>query len=247
MESKPTVLTGPIFESEIKPQNGTQNREETSNEPEPANGIGLSQAAKEKLTSDTSDDSSGDEQDDHGYITGFKLFAVLGSITLVAFLMLLDGSIIGTAVPSITTEFHSLDDVGWYVAAYQLSRYVLPRMPKAGVETQMIHPLTDMTGQWTYLVFFALFEIGSLICGLANSSVMLIAGRAIAGLGGSGLLNGGMTIIAGAIPLEKRPCKSEAHLLSEVESSKEVTWAHSNHGDLSRKYVYYITLPATNR
>jgi MFS family permease len=35
---------------------------------------------------------------------------------------------------------------------------------------------------------------------------MFIGGRAIAGLGGSGLMNGGMTIVAGAVPLEKRAC-----------------------------------------
>ena len=34
---------------------------------------------------------------------------------------------------------------------------------------------------------------------------MFIAGRTVAGLGSSGLMNGGMTIIAGAVPLEKRP------------------------------------------
>ena len=39
---------------------------------------------------------------------------------------------------------------------------------------------------------------------------MLIAGRAIAGLGGSGLLNGGITMIAGAVPIEKRPRESES-------------------------------------
>ena len=37
---------------------------------------------------------------------------------------------------------------------------------------------------------------------------MLIIGRAIAGMGSSGLLSGGMTMIAGAVPLEKRPGKS---------------------------------------
>lgn len=62
--------------------------------------------------------------------------------------------------------------------------------------------------QWAYLVFFGLFEIGSLICSLANSSNMLIGGRALAGIGSSGLLNGGMTIIAGAVPLDKRHSKS---------------------------------------
>lgn len=45
----------------------------------------------------TANNSSGDSkgEDSHEYITGFKLFAVLASVTLAAFLMLLDGSIIG--------------------------------------------------------------------------------------------------------------------------------------------------------
>jgi len=53
--------------------------------------------------------------------------------------------------------------------------------------------------------FFTVFEIGSLICGVAISSKMLILGRAIAGIGSSGILNGVFTIIAGCVPLLKRP------------------------------------------
>jgi MFS family permease len=34
---------------------------------------------------------------------------------------------------------------------------------------------------------------------------MLIIGRAVAGLGGAGLLNGGLTIISASAPIEKRP------------------------------------------
>jgi MFS family permease len=34
---------------------------------------------------------------------------------------------------------------------------------------------------------------------------MLIAGRAISGVGLSGLMAGGMTMIAGSVPLHKRP------------------------------------------
>jgi MFS family permease len=37
--------------------------------------------------------------------------------------------------------------------------------------------------------------------------MMLIIGRAIAGIGGSGLMNGGFTIIAVVSPQEKRPRK----------------------------------------
>lgn len=105
------------------------------------------------MTTDASrEDKTG--QEDKEYITGVKLLAVMGSVTLTAFLMMLDGSIISTvstkacgrsrwkgkgvwsrkkkinylaswqATPKITTDFHSLADVGWYVAAYQLARYV---------------------------------------------------------------------------------------------------------------------------
>ncbi|KAK8041168.1 hypothetical protein PG994_014175 [Apiospora phragmitis] len=60
---------------------------------------------------------------------------------------------------------------------------------------------------WTFLIFFLVFEVGSLVCGVATSSPMFIGGRVIAGLGSSGIMNGAMTLIAGAVPLEKRPCE----------------------------------------
>lgn len=59
--------------------------------------------------------------------------------------------------------------------------------------------------QWCFLAFLLLFEVGSLICGVASSSPMLIVGRAVAGLGGSGLMNGGITILNSCIPPAKQP------------------------------------------
>lgn len=56
-----------------------------------------------------------------------------------------------------------------------------------------------------YLFFIFLFELGSLICGVAPSSAALIAGRAIAGLGVSGLLMGAMTIVTTSVEREKSP------------------------------------------
>lgn len=53
------------------------------------------------------------------------------------------------------------------------------------------------------------FEVASLTCATAQSSGMLIGGRAIAGLGGSGLVNGGITVIAGAALTELRPLRSK--------------------------------------
>jgi MFS family permease len=55
-----------------------------------------------------------------------------------------------------------------------------------------------------FMFFLALFELGSLICGVANSSKLFIVGRAVAGMGGSGIVNGGLTMVAKCIPMEKR-------------------------------------------
>lgn len=62
-----------------------------------------------------------------------------------------------------------------------------------------------MIMKWSFLVFFGIFELGSLLCGVAASSKMLIVGRAIAGIGGAGIINGAIMIISSCVPLEKRP------------------------------------------
>lgn len=59
------------------------------------------------------------------WVSGVKLFNIVAAVTLVCLLMLLDSSIIVTAIPRITSDFHSLPDVGWYGSAYQLARYAV--------------------------------------------------------------------------------------------------------------------------
>lgn len=68
--------------------------------------------------------------------------------------------------------------------------------------------------QYTFLAFLIVFEAGSAICGAAQSSRMLIAGRTIAGLGGSGLRNGALTIVSESIPWEQRPRKLRSFFVS---------------------------------
>ncbi|KAI1381880.1 MFS multidrug transporter [Hypoxylon crocopeplum] len=59
------------------------------------------------------------------YLSGVELWAVLISVTLVSFVMLLDMTIIVTAIPQITDEFKSLSDIGWYGSAYTLASAAL--------------------------------------------------------------------------------------------------------------------------
>ncbi len=60
------------------------------------------------------------------------------------------------------------------------------------------------------LAFLAVFEVGSVICGAASSSSMLIVGRAIAGIGSAGVISGGLTITASAMPLAVRVARMGA-------------------------------------
>ena len=59
--------------------------------------------------------------------------------------------------------------------------------------------------KWSFIASMLIFELGSLICGIAQDSKMLVVGRAIAGLGGAGLSVGGTSIISFIVPPAKRP------------------------------------------
>ncbi|OTA93900.1 hypothetical protein M434DRAFT_21233 [Hypoxylon sp. CO27-5] len=126
-----------------------------------------------------------------------KFWSVMLSIYLALFLVALDRTIIGTAIPQITQDFHSLGDIGWYGSAYQLttaaSQLVFGRVYKF-YEVKRV-----------FLAVVLLFEVGSVICGAAPNSIAFILGRAIAGLGGAGIFTGVMIIMLPLVPLRKRP------------------------------------------
>lgn len=64
--------------------------------------------------------------------------------------------------------------------------------------------------KWSFLCALGIFELGSLICGVAPNSVTLIVGRAIAGWGSAGILTGSFVVVAHAVPLQRRPVFSAA-------------------------------------
>lgn len=59
--------------------------------------------------------------------------------------------------------------------------------------------------RWTFLVALAIFEIGSLIGGLAPSSNVLILSRAVQGVGSAGILTGSFIVGTHSVRLQKRP------------------------------------------
>ncbi|KIW33081.1 uncharacterized protein PV07_04576 [Cladophialophora immunda] len=139
--------------------------------------------------------AKGDEE--HQYLGPRALTLLGGSLLLVILLVTLDASILATAIPKITDHFHTIADIGWYPAAYMITNASL--QPLTG------KVFTYFSLKRAFLVFVAVFELGSLICALASSSTMLVVGRAVAGMGASGLMNGVLTIIAVAASPSIRP------------------------------------------
>ncbi|RFU35724.1 hypothetical protein B7463_g572, partial [Scytalidium lignicola] len=147
-------------------------------------------------------DSAHLEKPAHGmtadqYPHGLKLVLLAGASLVGVFLISLDQTIVGTAIPKITDEFHGLNDVSWYAAAYFMT------FGAAQTSAGKIYKYYDL--KWSFLISMLIFEVGSLVCGVAPNSKALVVGRAIAGLGGAGLSVGGTSIVSFTVPPAKRP------------------------------------------
>ncbi|KAK3291394.1 major facilitator superfamily domain-containing protein [Chaetomium fimeti] len=124
------------------------------------------------------------------HLSGLALSLCIFALCIATLCVALDNTIIATAIPRITDEFHSLTDVGWYGSSFQLP---------FGKLYKVFNP------KWVFLVALLTFEVGSVICGAAPTSMALIIGRAIAGVGSAGVFSGSLVIIAHSTPIEKRP------------------------------------------
>ncbi|KAI0474126.1 MFS general substrate transporter [Xylariaceae sp. FL0804] len=126
----------------------------------------------------------------------WSFYTLIASIVLGALLIALNATVLGTAIPSITADFGSVDDVGWYASSYLIANCAMS--PLVG-RLYRLFPMKAM-----FIAFVAVFEVGSLVAARATSSNVLIVARAISGIGGSGILNGGQSIIAATVPIAKR-------------------------------------------
>jgi MFS family permease len=105
---------------------------------------------------------------------------------LAVFLVGLDQTIVATALPKISDHFNSLNDVGWYASAFFLTLYstsleISNRRTALQPTFGKLYQVFNV--KWVFLTALAIFELGSLICGVAPTSPTLIFGRAVAGSG----------------------------------------------------------------
>ncbi|RKP07837.1 major facilitator superfamily-domain-containing protein [Thamnocephalis sphaerospora] len=118
------------------------------------------------------------------------------SLALAVFLGSLDQTIVATAIPRIASDFSALDQVAWIGIAYMLT---------STASQPLYGRFSDIFGRKpVFLAATVIFLAGSLGCGAANSMVMLIIMRAIAGMGGGGFVPLVMIIIIDIAPLRQR-------------------------------------------
>ncbi|KAH7177126.1 major facilitator superfamily domain-containing protein [Dactylonectria macrodidyma] len=142
-------------------------------------------------------EGDGGDGDGHEYPTGAHLGFIIVALVLGVFLVILDTTIVATAIPKITDEFHRLDEVSWYGAAFFVCTAAFQ---STWGKAYKYFPL-----KICFLVSIFIFEVGSLICGVAPNGVTLIVGRAIAGIGGAGIASGAYIIIGFSARPAKRP------------------------------------------
>ncbi|KAF7190694.1 MFS-type efflux pump MFS1 [Pseudocercospora fuligena] len=131
------------------------------------------------------------------YPRGVRFWFLMFNLGAVIVLGALDISIVATAVPRITDHFHTIADVGWYSVAFRLTQCSFQFLYGKAYK---IFPIKRV-----FLIANLFSFLGSLLCGTAVSSTMLVVGRAVAGVGTAGLDAGAYIMLIQSTPLRIRP------------------------------------------
>jgi EmrB/QacA subfamily drug resistance transporter len=125
-----------------------------------------------------------------------RVGVVFTGLVLVMLLAALDGTIVATALPTIVGELGGLEHISWITSAYLLAQTAV---------TPVYGKLGDLYGRKRVLqAAVVLFLFGSALCGLAQSMTMLIAFRAVQGLGAGGLIVLTQATIGDIVPPRER-------------------------------------------
>ncbi|MFL6560693.1 MAG: MFS transporter, partial [Bacillus sp. (in: firmicutes)] len=121
---------------------------------------------------------------------------VFWGLVITTLISALDTNIMQTASPTIVKQLGGMEYFAWIFVVYMLA---------STVTVPLYGKLSDMYGRKNLLMFaVGLFTLGSILCGMANSMVMLIIFRGIQGLGAGGMIPLSMIIVGDLYTIERR-------------------------------------------
>lgn len=118
------------------------------------------------------------------------------AVLLGMLLAALDQTIVATALPTVVADLGGAGHQAWVVTSYLLA---------STIATVVVGKLGDLFGRKiVFEVSVVCFLVGSVLCGLAGSMTMLVAARALQGIGGGAIMVTAMAVIGEVIPLRDR-------------------------------------------
>ncbi|MDR2672705.1 MAG: MFS transporter [Coriobacteriales bacterium] len=118
------------------------------------------------------------------------------SLSLAMFLAAVEGTIVTLAIPTIVKDLQGFDLISQVFSVYLLT---------GAIATPIYGKLSDLYGRKrTLMVGIAVFLTGSALCGMAQNMPMLIACRALQGIGAGAIYTIPMVIVGDVFPLNER-------------------------------------------
>ncbi|KKK24888.1 hypothetical protein ARAM_000116 [Aspergillus rambellii] len=125
-----------------------------------------------------------------------QVFAIMVALCLSLLIAALDQTIVSTSLPTITSRLHSASGYTWIGAAYLLA---------SAAAAPIWAKISDIWGRKPVLLVAVLwFFLSSIVCAAAVDMEMLIAGRALQGVAGGGLLQLVMIVVSDLFSVRHR-------------------------------------------
>ncbi|RAH81955.1 MFS general substrate transporter [Aspergillus japonicus CBS 114.51] len=125
-----------------------------------------------------------------------QLLIVFSGLSTAMLCSMLNQTIVATALPTLGAVFHEADIVAWVGTAYLLTSTAC--QPLYG-------RLSDIFGRKVILLgSLGIFLIGSVLSGVSRDMIMLIVSRAIAGIGGGGIVTVVSIVVSDVVSLKDR-------------------------------------------
>src|SRR5580700_9912038 len=159
-------------------------------------------------------------------------------LCLGTLMIVLDVTIVGVALPSIKADLgFSSNSIAWVVNAYLLT---------FGGCLLLGGRLGDLYGhRRLFLIGLAVFTVASLACGLSNSQGLLIAARAVQGLGGAvvSAVSFGLVMTLFTEPRERAKAMGIAGFVASGGGSIGVLLGGVLTGTLSWHWIFLVNVP----
>ncbi|WP_369139433.1 MDR family MFS transporter [Modestobacter versicolor] len=134
--------------------------------------------------------------DASGTFSHRQIMTILVGLLLGMFLAALDQTVVSTAIRTIADDLQGYDLQAWATTSFLIT---------STIATPLYGKLSDMYGRRGFYLFaIAVFVVGSMLCGLADSMYQLAVYRAIQGIGAGGLMSLALAIIADIVPPRER-------------------------------------------